>query len=103
MDNFATRANAKTVPITAIARKDYKRWLGGQSKPTQAWLKATEFSRVLVPFAVPSDSRLGGRSVYDARRSMGRELARESPPTGDLSASDCVVIPALDTGVRACT
>ncbi len=44
MDNFATRANAKTVPITAIARKDYKRWLGGQSKPTQAWLKATEFS-----------------------------------------------------------
>jgi leucyl aminopeptidase len=43
MDNFATRANAKTVPITAIARKDYKRWLGEQPKPTQNWLKATEF------------------------------------------------------------
>jgi leucyl aminopeptidase len=43
MDNFATRANAKTVPITPIARKDYKRWLGEQPKPTQTWLKATEF------------------------------------------------------------
>jgi leucyl aminopeptidase len=43
MDNFATRANAKTVPITAVARKDYKRWLGEQPKPTQTWLKATEF------------------------------------------------------------
>ncbi len=43
MDNFATRTNAKTIPIALIGRKDYKRWLGEQPKPTQTWLKAIEF------------------------------------------------------------
>jgi leucyl aminopeptidase len=43
MDNFASRANAKTLPITPVARKDYKRWLGEQPKSTQNWLKSIEF------------------------------------------------------------
>jgi len=41
------------------------------------------------------DSVVGGRSVYDVRREMGRQLARES-------AVDCdVVVPVPDSGVPA--
>jgi leucyl aminopeptidase len=43
MDTFAARANAKTLPISPVGRKDWKRWLGEQSKATQAWLKSTGF------------------------------------------------------------
>jgi amidophosphoribosyltransferase len=45
-------------------------------------------------FARP-DSALGGRSVYDARRELGRTLARESPIEAD------VVIAVPDSGVPA--
>lgn len=47
-----------------------------------------------VYFARP-DSRLGGRSVYDARRAMGRLLAKTAPVEGD------VVIGVPDSGVPA--
>ncbi len=43
MDNFATRSNAKTIPITALSRSAFKRWLADQPKATQTWLKTTEF------------------------------------------------------------
>jgi amidophosphoribosyltransferase len=45
-------------------------------------------------FARP-DSIVGGRSVYDVRKTMGAELAREAPATAD------VVIPVPDSGVPA--
>ncbi len=45
-------------------------------------------------FARP-DSIVGGRSVYDVRKTMGAQLAREAPATGD------VVIPVPDSGVPA--
>ena len=41
------------------------------------------------------DSVLGGRSVYEARKQMGRQLAIESPAEAD------VVIPVPDSGVPA--
>jgi amidophosphoribosyltransferase len=41
------------------------------------------------------DSILGGRSVYEARKHMGRQLAIESPAAAD------VVIPVPDSGVPA--
>ncbi len=41
------------------------------------------------------DSVLGGRSVYDVRKSMGRELAFEAPADAD------VVVPIPDSGVPA--
>ncbi len=41
------------------------------------------------------DSRLNGRSVYDVRKAMGRELAKESPVDAD------VVVPIPDSGVPA--
>jgi amidophosphoribosyltransferase len=41
------------------------------------------------------DSILGGRSVYDVRKQMGRQLALESPAEAD------VVIPVPDSGVPA--
>ena len=41
------------------------------------------------------DSVLGGRSVYEVRKNMGRELAREAPADVD------VVIPVPDSGVPA--
>jgi amidophosphoribosyltransferase len=47
-----------------------------------------------VYFARP-DSKLGGRSVYEVRKSLGRTLARESPVEAD------VVIPVPDSGVPA--
>ena len=47
-----------------------------------------------VYFARP-DSQLGGRSVYDVRKSFGRTLAREHPIDAD------VVIPVPDSGVPA--
>ena len=43
MDNFSTRANAKTIPIVALTSADYKSWLKGQAKAVQGWLQATEF------------------------------------------------------------
>jgi amidophosphoribosyltransferase len=45
-------------------------------------------------FARP-DSIVDGRSIYDARKAMGRELAREAPAEAD------VVIPIPDSGVPA--
>jgi amidophosphoribosyltransferase len=45
-------------------------------------------------FARP-DSIVGGRSVYDVRKKMGAELAREMPVEGD------VVVPVPDSGVPA--
>jgi amidophosphoribosyltransferase len=45
-------------------------------------------------FARP-DSIIGGRSVYDIRKQMGVELARESPVAAD------VVVPIPDSGVPA--
>ena len=45
-------------------------------------------------FARP-DSIVHGRSVYDARKSMGAELAREAPALAD------VVVPVPDSGVPA--
>ena len=45
-------------------------------------------------FARP-DSIVGGRSVYEVRKEMGRQLAREAPANAD------VVIPIPDSGVPA--
>ena len=45
-------------------------------------------------FARP-DSIVGGRSVYDVRKTMGAELARETPVAAD------VVVPVPDSGVPA--
>ena len=45
-------------------------------------------------FARP-DSRLQGQSLYEARRNMGRELAREAPADGDI------VISLPDSGTPA--
>jgi amidophosphoribosyltransferase len=45
-------------------------------------------------FARP-DSSVGGRSVYEVRRTMGAELAREAPAAAD------VVVPVPDSGVPA--
>jgi amidophosphoribosyltransferase len=47
-----------------------------------------------VYFARP-DSQLGGRSVYEVRKSLGERLAKEHPATAD------VVIPVPDSGVPA--
>jgi amidophosphoribosyltransferase len=47
-----------------------------------------------VYFARP-DSKLGGRSVYEVRKSFGRSLAREHPVEAD------VVVPVPDSGVPA--
>ncbi|PRP90351.1 putative cytosol aminopeptidase [Enhygromyxa salina] len=44
MDNFSTRANAKTIPIVALTRNAYKGWVKGQGKSAQAWLKATAYT-----------------------------------------------------------
>ncbi len=41
------------------------------------------------------DSVIGGRSVYDMRKTMGAELAREAPASAD------VIIPVPDSGVPA--
>jgi amidophosphoribosyltransferase len=41
------------------------------------------------------DSVLGGRSVYDVRKNMGRELAKEAPADVD------VIVPIPDSGVPA--
>jgi leucyl aminopeptidase len=43
MDNFSTRANAKTIPIVPLTRSAYKNWVKGQAKVTQAWLKSTAY------------------------------------------------------------
>jgi len=45
-------------------------------------------------FARP-DSIVGGRSVYEVRRTMGAELAREAPAAAD------VIVPVPDSGVPA--
>jgi amidophosphoribosyltransferase len=45
-------------------------------------------------FARP-DSMVGGRNVYDVRKTMGAELAREAPATAD------VIVPVPDSGVPA--
>jgi amidophosphoribosyltransferase len=47
-----------------------------------------------VYFARP-DSILGGRSVYEVRKELGRQLARECPAEADI------VIPVPDSGVPA--
>jgi amidophosphoribosyltransferase len=45
-------------------------------------------------FARP-DSVIGGRAVYDVRKNMGAQLAREAPATAD------VIVPVPDSGVPA--
>jgi amidophosphoribosyltransferase len=45
-------------------------------------------------FARP-DSIVGGRNVYDVRKTMGAELAREAPASAD------VIVPVPDSGVPA--
>ncbi len=45
-------------------------------------------------FARP-DSIMGGKSIYEARKAIGRELAREAPAPADL------VVPVPDSGVPA--
>jgi len=42
-DCFASRPNARTVPVSALTTKDYRAWIRKQSKLTQGWLKSTEF------------------------------------------------------------
>src|SRR5947199_9965527 len=41
------------------------------------------------------DSIVGGRAVYDVRKTMGAELAREAPVAAD------VIVPVPDSGVPA--
>lgn len=43
MDNFSTRANAKTIPIIALTRAAYTGWVKSQAKACQAWLKSTAY------------------------------------------------------------
>ena len=43
MDNFANRANAKTIPVVALTRAAFKSWKKKQPKAAQAWLDAGEF------------------------------------------------------------
>ncbi len=42
-DCYASRTNAKTIPVSALTSSDYKAWVRKQSKLTQSWLKSTEF------------------------------------------------------------
>jgi leucyl aminopeptidase len=43
MDNFSTRANAKTIPIIGLTRAAYSGWVKSQAKACQAWLKSTAY------------------------------------------------------------
>ena len=43
MDNFAAKANAKTIPVVALTSKAYRDWHKRQPKATQAWLDSTDF------------------------------------------------------------
>jgi amidophosphoribosyltransferase len=52
-----------------------------------------------VYFARP-DSKIGGASVYEVRKALGRRLAEEQPVPGG-SEHDLVVIPVPDSGVPA--
>ncbi|MGZ0190269.1 MAG: amidophosphoribosyltransferase, partial [Alphaproteobacteria bacterium] len=47
-------------------------------------------------FARP-DSTIGGRSVYESRKRIGQELARESHPQGGVD----IIVPVPDSGVPA--
>jgi leucyl aminopeptidase len=49
--HFAARANATTVAIRALARRDYKAWLERQPAATASWLKVTQFE--------PTDGNVG--------------------------------------------
>jgi amidophosphoribosyltransferase len=59
----------------------------GQPDPRPCIFEHVYFSR--------PDSVLGGRSVYEARRQIGKELAKEAPVEADL------VVPVPDSGVPA--
>ena len=59
----------------------------GQLDPRPCIFEHVYFSR--------PDSIMGGRSVYEARKQIGKELAKESPAEADL------VIPVPDSGVPA--
>ena len=59
----------------------------GQLPPRPCIFEYIYFSR--------PDSIIGGRSVYDVRKTCGVELAREAPASGD------VVVPVPDSGVPA--
>ena len=41
--HFAAKANPKTISITALTKRTYKKWLEKQSKAAVKWLKSTEF------------------------------------------------------------
>ena len=59
----------------------------GDSPPRPCIFEQVYFSR--------PDSVMGGRSVYEARKAIGKELAKEAPVEADL------VIPVPDSGVPA--
>ncbi len=77
--------NGEVVEITAEGMKSHR-----------AFPKRTQRPCVFeyIYFARP-DSVVGGRSVYDMRKALGRELARETPVDAD------VVVPIPDSGVPA--
>ncbi len=61
--------------------------LGPERAPRPCIFEYIYFSR--------PDSMVGGRSVYDVRKQMGAQLAREAPASAD------VVVPVPDSGVPA--
>ncbi|MEM9457307.1 MAG: leucyl aminopeptidase family protein [Myxococcota bacterium] len=42
-DCFASRPNARTIPVSALTTKDYRTWVRSQSKMTTTWLKSLQF------------------------------------------------------------
>jgi len=43
-DCFVARANARTIPLTALEPTRFEDWLKGQPDDVKAWIRATEFS-----------------------------------------------------------
>jgi leucyl aminopeptidase len=47
MEHFVGKATAKTIPVHALTKSAFKRWLEGQSKLTQNWIKGQGFKAEL--------------------------------------------------------
>ena len=77
--------NGEIVTITAEGIESHRPFPIRQARP--CIFEYIYFSR--------PDSIVGGRNVYDIRKAMGKELAREAPTTAD------VVVPIPDSGVPA--
>ena len=77
--------NGEVVVIDATGMRSFFPWPRAPARPC-----IFEY----IYFARP-DSIVHGRSVYEARKAMGAELAREAPAPGD------VVVPVPDSGVPA--